>query len=392
MIVGVIALAIILLLKNNGQLKLLSQDIIDIWIADEETRSTMQNASMPLSPFLLQLFGGFVAAAATWVCLDVRSIAKQLAIFAVAIVVILTAPAVWLRAEFLFDSAPMVVGLIVGVVGGQIAAGVTWNDAQRARFREMMQNRCEDWVCERLAEHGSLTSGEEFPAVVVAIRARGEDILPDQLHYTLQQQLKQSGAIVDDTQLQDLIGVFPTVHSPSEVARLALDAINLAKETCAEFAANNAENSDAPDAYCVIARFGGMSVRPIRRLTGQRDVAVSGPALRSAMEWLFAHRPWAGPDEKWSVTIDNEFSSIDPQIAAVRTQIGEIGGTPCFTVTGKPAAVPVATVVAPTAKAKARVVKSTQRPEVDDEVEEKVVNVKPRRVRLKVESPADSDE
>lgn len=400
LIVALVSLVVMLVLKRVGFLEMLSRDIAGLWSAD----GSAATSGMPVASLLIDLFAGAVAAGMAWVCIDMRSWWKQGAVFVIGALLTITAPAVWLQGGIIIDAAPILVGLVIGLIGGQICAGLTWEESEKAHFADRMQNRCEAWVCERLNEAGVLTTGKNFPSVVIALRAVGHKVLPENLHRRLQRTLKMAGAIVDDTQVQNLVGVVPAVESRSDVARLVYDGIEMLRQEIFEHVEKSADSGgegetahDEPKQFRVVVRVGEMSVREVIRLDGRSDIAVGGAGLSDALAWLY-HPVDEVSGEGWSVFYDEAFTEVDEQIKAVRASAGEIAGEMAYTLKARPEDVPAPPPV-PEAREVAdvnladlpmvvpRVVRAKVAPKVS-EVEERVVGQAPKRIKLTVKPGA----
>ncbi len=400
LIVALVSLVVMLVLKRVGFLEMLSKDIAGLWSAD----GTNDPSAMPVASVFIDLFAGAVAAGMAWVCIDTRSWLKQGAVFVIGLLLTITAPAVWAQGGIIIDAAPILVGLVVGLIGGQICAGLTWEESEKARFEGRMQNRCEAWVCERLSEAGALTTGKGFPSVVIGLRAVGHKVLSEGLHYRLQRTLKEAGAIVDDTQVQNLVGVVPAVESRSDVARVVYDGIEMLRQ---EIFANKQEsvNSDKesssdvePKKFRVVVRVGEMSVRQVNRLDGRPDIAVGGAALTDTLAWLYYHVDETST-EAWNVVYDEVFTEVDKQMTAVRVEAGMVAGEAAYTLKSRPDDVPEPEPepeVQPKSAAAdledlpvvvPRAVRAKVAPKPSP-IEEKVVAQAPRRIKLTVKPSA----
>mgnify|MGYP000226981722 CR=1 FL=1 len=342
---------------------------------------------------------GAVAAGMAWLCMDTRSWAKIGSIFAIGVLLTITAPAVWAKGGIIIDAAPILVGLVVGLIGGQICAGLTWEEGVKARFVDRLQDRCDLWVSERLHEADALNSGKEFKGVVIALRPVGHKIFPEALHQRLQRTLKSAGAIVDDTQVQNLIGVVPAVESESDVARVVYDGVEMLRQEVFESSAQGSDEADFPAQFRVVVRVGLMQVMGVERLDGREDIAVGGAALTDALEWLYYHVGEREP-KPWDVVYDREFTEVDEQILSARADSGLIAGENAYALTKRPDDVPAPTPAAPTPSEentpvvrprtiRAKVAKKVELPSV----EEKVVAQSPKRIKLTVKTaPVKSEE
>lgn len=400
LIVALVSLLVMLVLKRVGFLEMLSKDIAGLWSLDGIKDPT----AMPVASVLIDFFAGAVAAGMAWVCIDMRSWLKQGAVFAIGVLLTITAPAVWLQGGIIIDAAPILVGLFVGLIGGQICAGLTWEESQKAHFEDRLQNRCEAWVCERLSEAGALTTGKDFPSVVIGLRAVGHKVLPEGLHQRLQRALKMAGAIVDDTQVQNLVGVVPAVVSQSDVARVIYDGIEMLRQEIfdrKEKSDDESSGDDEPEQFRVVVRVGEMSVREVNRLDGRSDIAVGGAGLTDVLAWLYDHVDEASGDA-WTVIYDEAFTEVDKQITAVRVEAGLVAGEAAYTLKSRPDDVPEPEPERQTQPAAAtveiedlpvvvpRVVRAKVAPKPIS-IEEKIVAEAPKRIKLTVKPSATAE-
>lgn len=404
LIVALVSLVVMLVLKRVGFLEMLSKDIAGLWSPD----GISDPKAMPVASVLIDLFAGAVAAGMAWVCIDMRSWLKQGAVFAIGVLLTITAPAVWLQGGIIIDAAPILVGLVVGLIGGQIRAGLTWEESGKAHFENRLQNRCELWVCERLSEAGALTTGKEFPSMVIGLRAVGHKELPEKLHQKLQRTLKKAGAIVDDTQVQNLVGVVPAVESRSDVARIVYDGIEMLRQEIfghqdkvVNSGDEESSSDDEPKQFRVVVRVGEMSVREVNRLDGRADIAVGGAGLTDALAWLYHHVDEA-PNDAWNVIYDAAFTEVDEQIKVARVDAGMVAGEAAYMIVSRPDEVPEPEPEPPVQSETAavnledlpmvvpRAVRAKVAPKPDP-VEEKVVTQAPKRIKLTVKPSATAE-